>query len=159
MDFNAVYSQIMPYIGTGTIATIIIAVLAIIIKAKGALNDIRSAFKTTENEALKAFKNALPKELSISLEALAKTELAKITESINQVVNNKFLSQIKANTELMQAVASALITMKAIPDSAKKDIAKLLELKEVNTTESLKIELLPVQETANNYVTEKVLID
>jgi hypothetical protein len=157
MDFNVFYSQAAPFLGTGTIAGIIIAVFAIIIKAKGAINDIRSAFKITENEALKAFKNALPKELSISLEALAKTELAKITESINQVVNNKFLSQIKANTELMQAVASALITMKAIPDSAKKDIAKLLEIKDVKTTESLKIELLPVEPEVVS--SEKVLID
>ena len=48
--------------------------------------------------------------------------------------------------------------MKAIPDSSKKEIAKLLEIKEVNTTESLKVELIQVEDKKNT-VNEKVLID
>jgi Na+-driven multidrug efflux pump len=63
-------------------------------------------------------------------------------------------------TVISQAIASALITMKAIPDSCKKDIAKLLEIKEVETTESLKVELLPIEEkNQESEQTERILID
>lgn len=159
MDFNTIYEVIKPYLGTGAIASGVVAILFFALKVLGVVKEIKTTFTSTENEALNAFKKAIPKELYLSVETITKTELAKITEGIKQVVDQKFLSQIKANTELTQAIASALITMKAIPDSSKKEIAKLLELKEVETTESLKVELLPVEEKTVELSTEKVLID
>ena len=160
MDFNTIYESISTYVGTGTIAMGIVTFLAVVLKAFGVIKEIKSSFSNTESEALKLFKQAIPKELYVSLESITKAELSKIITKIEKVVNDTFLSQIKANTELTQAIASALITMKAIPDSCKKDIAKLLEIKEVETTESLKVELLSIEEkNQESEQTEKILID
>lgn len=158
MDWNTIYEVIKPYLGTGAIASGVITILFFAFKVLNVIKEMKGAFSSTENEMLKAFKNAMPKELYVSLETLTKTELAKIVQQIKQMVDERFTSQIKANTELTQAIASALITMKAIPDSSKKEIAKLLEIKEVNTTESLKVELIQVEDKKNT-VNEKVLID
>ena len=159
MDFNTIYEVIKPYLGTGAIASGILAIFVFALKVLGVVKEIKTTFTSTENEAINAFKKAIPKELYLSIETITKTELAKIIEGIKQVVDQKFLSQIKANTELTQAIASALITMKAIPDSSKKEIAKLLEIKDVETTESLIVELLPIEETKPVKVSDKILID
>ena len=159
MDFNTIYEVIKPYLGTGAIASGILAIFVFALKVLGVVKEIKTTFTSTENEAVNAFKKAIPKELYLSIETITKTELAKIIEHIKQIVDQKFLSQIKANTELTQAIASALITMKAIPDSSKKEIAKLLEIKDVETTESLIVELLPIEETKPVKVSDKILID
>ena len=160
MDFNTYYEDISTIVGTSTIAMGIVTFLTIAIKAFVVIKEIRANFSNTESEVLKLFKQAMPKELYVSLESITKAELSKIITKIEKVVNDTFLSQIKANTELTQAIASALITMKSIPDSCKKDIAKLLEIKEVETTESLKVELLPIEEKNQELEqTEKILID
>ena len=117
---------------------------------------MRTSWNETENEALKAFKQAIPKELYVNIESLAKQEFEKIVTEIKAIVDEKFLSQIKANTELMEAMAQALCSMKSIPDSHKKAISKLLEIKP-ETTESLKVELLPVDNEV--VVSESISVD
>lgn len=159
MDFNTIYETIKPYLGTGAIASAIITVLALAVKVFGLVKEARKTFASTENEMLNAFKKAIPNELYVSIESLTKTELNKILERVKEVVDEQFLSQIKANTELTQAIANALITMKTIPDSAKKTIAELLEIKEVKTTESLKVELLAGETETKVVKKEEVLID
>lgn len=159
MDFNTIYETIKPYLGTGAIASAIITVLALAVKVLGVIKDIKKTYANTENEALNAFKKAIPNELYVSIEKLAKDELNKILDKVKEVVDEQFLTQIKANTELTQAIANALITMKTIPDSAKKKIAELLEIKEVKTTESLKVELLTGETETKVLKKEEVLID
>ncbi len=160
MDWNSIYEAIKPYLGTGAIALAILTVFSLAIRFKSEIKNIRNVFASTENEALKAFKKSLPKELFINIQSLAQSEFAKIVQELKQVVDERFLSQIKANTEITQAIASAIITMKSIPDSSKKEIARLLDLKDVDTTEALKVDLLSVPE--ENTVTvsqEKILVD
>lgn len=162
MDFNSIYEAVKPYLGTGAIAGAIVTILALATKVLGFIKEAKGVFQSTQNEAVNAFKKALPKELYISVETLVKGELEKITTKIVSAVDDKILAQIKANTELMQAIASALVSMRTIPDSSKLEIAKLLELKEVKTTESLKVELIPTAEAPNNVDAQKtssLLID
>ena len=159
MDFNAIYEVVKPYLGTGAIASGIITVIALAIKVIGVIKELRTSFSDTESEAIKAFKKAIPESLYVSVESLTKAELAKIKDEIAKLVDEKFLKQIKANTELTESIAAALLTMKAIPDSAKEKIAELLELKEPKTTESLKVELLPTEPENAPVADEKIYID
>lgn len=156
MDFNTIYEAIKPYIGTGAFASAFITIISLAIKFASVIKDIRNKYKDTENEALKAFKQAIPKELYVNIESLAKQEFEKIVTEIKAIVDEKFLSQIKANTELTEAMAQALCSMKSIPDSHKKSISKLLEIKP-ETTESLKVELLPVDNEV--VVSESISVD
>lgn len=157
MDFNTIYEAVAPYLGTSAIVSVIIAVISIAAKFARVIKDIKSSFSTTESEALKAFKKAIPDNLYINLETITKAELAKIKEEFAAFIDEKFLAQIKANTELTQAIAAALCSMRSIPDSQKEIIKGLLELDEPKTTESLKVELIPTEEdysqsTSNIYV-------
>lgn len=146
MDFNTIYEAIAPYLGTGAIAGAILTILGLAFKVLGFIKEAKGLFQNTQNEAINAFKKALPKELYISIETLVKGELEKITTQIVGAVNDNWLNQIKSNTELVQAIASALVTMRSIPDSSKVKIAELLNIKEVETTDSLKVELIQVED-------------
>lgn len=170
MDFNAIYELVAPYLGTTGIAGIIIAVLTLYIKGRKVLNkgdneiskfikDLQNKWDNTENEMLKAFKSALPSDLFINIESIAKKELSAIKEDIWTAIDEKWLGQISKNTELVQAIAKALLDNKTIPDSDKKDIADLLKIENSNTTKGLKVELLPVEEKSEEKTETKVLID
>lgn len=170
MDFNTLYETVSPYLGTTGVAGIIVALLYVFIKFNGVIkkanakvNDfiesLSKSFNETENEALKAFKSALPKDLFINIESIAKTELSAIKDEIWNAVNEKWIGQITKNTALMEAIATALIDNKTIPDSDKKAIAELIN-KEAQTTAGLKVDLLPVEEEKTTEKVEtKILID
>jgi hypothetical protein len=123
------------------------------------IKQVKESWGNTESEALKMFKSALPKDLFINIESIAKKELGAIKEDLWNTINEKWLGQITQNTELMQAIATALIDNKTIPDSDKELIANLLNKDYVPTTESLKVELLPVENVVEEEIQEKVLID
>ncbi len=146
MDFNTIIEKITPYLNLSTIAFVIVTVLAFYLKIKNAISSISSKYGALSKELKASIKKVIPESVYLNIESLAKSELAKITENINKVINEEVLGQIKANTELVKAIAEALCTMKSLPDSSKKAIAEMLEIKNVETTESLKIELLPVEE-------------
>lgn len=146
MDWNAIYEAVSPYLGTTTIAAGIIAVLTLICKFVSFMKQAKAALSSTESEAIKAFKKAIPESLYLQVETLTKKELTAIVEEIKTLVDEKFLAQIKANTELTQAVAKALMSLKAMPDSTKEEIGKLLDIKPKDTKEAMKVELLPVEE-------------
>lgn len=150
MDWNTIYNAVSPYLGTTTITAGIIAVLTVIIKAISFLKQARAALASTESEAVKAFKKAIPESLYVQVETLTKKELGAITEHIKELVDENFLAQIKANTELTQAVAKALMSLKAMPDSTKEELGKLLELKPTDTAEAMKVELLPSEPEEKN---------
>lgn len=155
MDFNTIYQVVEPYIGTGAVASGVVVVILIALKAISVITEIKTTFTSTENELLKAFKKALPESLYINIEALAKQELAKIKEEIVLIVDEKFLKQIKENTVLIQAIASALVSMRAIPDSAKEKITEVLEIEKPQTTESLKVDLIPIESETETQKSEK----
>lgn len=161
MDFNAIYESIAPYVGTSTIASGIIAIISLAFYTVKKIKEIKETFSSTESEMLKAFKKAIPETLYVSIESLAKAELSKITEEIKQVVDKEFLSQIKANTDLVNAMAKALISMKSVPDSVKKEIADIILTDKPATTESLKVQLLPEEKTVEvkENKKEEILID
>ena len=161
MDFNAIYEAIAPYLGTGTIASGIIAIISLALYAVKKIKEIKEAFSSTESEMLKAFKKAIPESLYVSIESLAQKELSKINDEIKLIVDEKFLSQIKANTELVNAMAKALVSMKAVPDSIKNEISEKLlsDNKAITTTESLKVDLLPENKKVEVVKEEKILID
>lgn len=172
MDFNTIYEMVAPYLGTSGIVTIILTILIVLIRCRNIINkaekrinafidDIQYKWETTESEALKAFKSALPKDLFINIESLAKEELSKIKNEIWNAVDERWLGQISKNTELTQAIASALLGNKTICDSDKEIIAKMLEL-DSNTTKKLKVELIETKqkvETKEEKPINNVLID
>jgi hypothetical protein len=170
MDFNTIYELVAPYLGTTGIAGIIITILMVVIKCRSVMKksekaindfilDIKSRWNNTENEALKAFKSALPKDLFINIETLAKSELSAIKEDIWNAIDEKWLGQITKNTELTQAIATALLDNKTITDSDKVAIAGLLNKSDANTTKSLKVELLPIEEKVEEIESTNILID
>lgn len=146
MDWNTIYEAVSPYLGTIMIAAEIIAVLTLIFKFVSFIKQAKAALLSTEREAIKVVKKAIPESLYLKVESLTKKELGEITEHFKELIDEKFLAQIKANTELTQAVAKALMSLKAMPDSTKAEIGKLLDIKPTDTKEAMKVELLPVEE-------------
>lgn len=153
MDWNTIYEAIAPYLGTTTIAAGLIAVLTVILKAVAFLKQAKATLSSTESEAVKAFKKAIPENLYLQIETITKKELGAITEHFKEIIDEKFLAQIKANTELTQAVAKALMSLKAMPDSTKEEIGKLLDIKPTDTVQALKVELLPAEEVKETKTT------
>lgn len=142
MDFNTIYAQVAPYLGTAGIAGLIVTVITVLVRLKQLFTKSGLSLKELESNVTNAFKQALPENLYIEIEAITKNELQSIVENIKTVVDEKFLKQIKENTELMQAMAKALMSMKSIPDSAKEEIGKMLELPVADTAKAMKVELI-----------------
>ena len=157
IDFNTIYNMATPYLGTSAIALLFIFLIYAFVKYKGVVKTlkkevsdfiakIKEDFENTENEALKAFKAALPNDLSINIESLTKREIAGIKEYFITAINDNWLKQMSTNSDLTRAMANALLSIKSIPDSSKEEISAILKLKDVETTDKLKVELLPVEE-------------
>lgn len=142
MDFNTIYAQVAPYVGTAGIAGLIVTVITVLVRLKQLFTKSGLSLKELESNVTNAFKQALPENLYIEIEAITKNELQSIVANIKTVVDEKFLKQIKENTELMQAMAKALMSMKSIPDSAKEEIGKMLELPVTDTAKAMKVELI-----------------
>ena len=156
-DFNSIYETLAPYFGTSAIATFITVALAIAYKVFKIYKKAENFYTSTQAQTIEAFKKAIPKELYVSVETLAKGELSKLKTEIMGAINENWLKQISSNTELTKAIAVALMSIKSIPDSSKEAIANLLNVSQPETTESLKVDLIPVQESAAK--TEKPLLD
>ena len=147
MDFNALFAEISAYLGAGGLATAIVTLIALACKVARVVKDLRKEFKATHFDAINAFKQAIPKELYISIESLAKGEFEKIKNELVKEFKETIIEPIKANTELTQAIAKALMSNKAIPDSVKEEIAEMLNVEAPETVEALKVEMLPVEES------------
>lgn len=141
MDFNSIYQAVAPYLGTGVISTALVGVIGLFCKGIKAFKEMRSTFKDTNAEAIERFKKALPSEMTVSLEAITKQEFSKIRAEIAADIKEQFIEPIKANTELCRAMAEALAVSKLTPDAYKEKIKEMLDLPEVETTNSLKVEL------------------
>ena len=156
MDFNAVYEILAPYLGGTGIATMIVGALVGFLKLSSAIKNFTNSFKGTSKLIEDGIKKVIPEHLYVKIEGVAKEEFAKMKAEIEKTVDEKWLKQIKQNTELMQAIALALSSMKAIPDSQKKLLAKYLDIKP-ETTEALVIDLIATEEKPKKV--EKILID
>lgn len=164
MDFNSIYQAVAPYLGTGVIGTALVGLIGIFCKGIKAFKEMKSTFKDTNAEAIDRFRKALPSELTVSLETITKQEFSKIRAEIAADIKEQFIEPIKANTELCRAMAEALAVSKLTPDAYKEKIKEMLDLPEVETTNSLKVELnteenKPNGETAGAKSENKILVD
>ena len=164
MDFNSIYQAVAPYLGTGVIGTALVGLISIFCKGIKAFKEMKSTFKDTNAEAIERFRKALPSELTVSLETITKQEFSKIRAEIAGDIKEQFIEPIKANTELCRAMAEALAVSKLTPDAYKEKIKEMLDLPEVETTNSLKVEL-NTEENKQNEETQgtksenKILVD
>ena len=164
MDFNSIYQAVAPYLGTGVIGTALVGLISIFCKGIKAFKEMKSTFKDTNAEAIDRFRKALPSELTVSLETITKQEFSKIRAEIAADIKEQFIEPIKANTELCRAMAEALAVSKLTPDAYKEKIKEMLDLPEVETTNSLKVEL-NTEENKQNEETQgtksenKILVD
>lgn len=164
MDFNSIYQAVAPYLGTGVIGTALVGLISIFYKGIKAFKEMKSTFKDTNAEAIERFRKALPSELTVSLETITKQEFSKIRAEIAADIKEQFIEPIKANTELCRAMAEALAVSKLTPDAYKEKIKEMLDLPEVETTNSLKVEL-NTEENKQNEETQgtksenKILVD
>ena len=76
MEFNEIWNNIAPYVGTGSFLTGVGVIVGIVIKILQLLRDIK---KNANFQSL--FKQALPKDLTVSVAALTKTEVDKLTDN------------------------------------------------------------------------------
>ncbi len=162
MDFNAVYEIVAPYLGSTGIATAIVSILVLVLKASTSIKNFTNAFKSTNKLIEDSVKKVIPQHLYVKIQGVAKEEFAKMKVELLESVNEKWVKQINANTELMQAMALALCSMKAIPDSQKEIIANLIDVKPERTDE-LVIELLPEEskefKATENMEAQKIIIE
>ena len=164
MDFNSIYQAVAPYLGTGVIGTALVGLISIFCKGIKAFKEMKSTFKDTNAEAIDRFRKALPSELTVSLETITKQEFSKIRAEIAADIKEQFIEPIKANTELCRAMAEALAVSKHTPDAYKEKIKEMLDLPEVETTNSLKVELNTEEnkqneETPGTKSENKILVD
>ena len=164
MDFNSIYQAVAPYLGTGVIGTALVGLISIFCKGIKAFKEMKSTFKDTNAEAIDRFRKALPSELTVSLETITKQEFSKIRAEIAADIKEQFIEPIKANTELCRAMAEALAVSKLTPDAYKEKIKEMLDLPEVETTNSLKVELNTEEKETNGEAAgakseNKILVD
>ena len=164
MDFNSIYQAVAPYLGTGVIGTALVGLISIFCKGIKAFKEMKSTFKDTNAEAIDRFRKALPSELTVSLETITKQEFSKIRAEIAADIKEQFIEPIKANTELCRAMAEALAVSKLTPDAYKEKIKEMLDLPEVETTNSLKVELNTEEKRTNEEAPgtkseNKILVD
>lgn len=164
MDFNSIYQAVAPYLGTGVISTALVGLIGISRKGIKAFKEMKSTFKDTNAEAIDRFRKALPSELTVSLETITKQEFSKIRAEIAADIKEQFIEPIKANTDLCRAMAEALAVSKLTPDAYKEKIKEMLDLPEVETTNSLKVELNTEEkgiseETPGTKSENKILVD
>ena len=164
MDFNSIYQAVAPYLGTGVIGTALVGLISIFCKGIKAFKEMKSTFKDTNAEAIDRFRKALPSELTVSLETITKQEFSKIRAEIAADIKEQFIEPIKANTELCRAMAEALAVSKLTPDAYKEKIKEMLDLPEVETTNSLKVELNTEEKETNGEAPgtkseNKILVD
>lgn len=164
MDFNSIYQAVAPYLGTGVIGTALVGLISIFCKGIKAFKEMKSTFKDTNAEAIDRFRKALPSELTVSLETITKQEFSKIRAEIAADIKEQFIEPIKANTDLCRAMAEALAVSKLTPDAYKEKIKEMLDLPEVETTNSLKVELNTEEKETNEEAPgmkseNKILVD
>jgi len=142
MDFTQIWASISPYVSAGAIGTVVTATIGIVVKVVEAVKSAKTQLVETKALAIDLFKTALPKDLTISIEKLAKTQLQSLTTEVTQIINEQIIEPVRANTELTQALAKAIASLRSVPENLRTEIATLVnDTALVTTTESVKLEL------------------
>lgn len=134
MEFNEIWNTVAPYIGSGAFLSAVGVVIGIVVKILHVIRDIKNSA-----DIQNLFKQALPKDLTVSVTALTKNEIDKLTAEIREI----FIAAIKENTVLVSDVAKAVASLRSVPDIYKQEIAKHCEGIQTNTVESIKLEMSP----------------
>lgn len=134
MEFNEIWNTVAPYVGSGSFVAAVGVVIGIVVKILYVIRDIKNSA-----DIQNLFKQALPKDLTVSVTALAKSEIDKLTAEIK----GEFIAAIKENTVLVADVAKAVASLRSVPDTCKENIAKHCEGIQTNTVESIKLEMSP----------------
>lgn len=145
MDFNALYEILAPYIGATGIGTLIVSAFAILVKCSGAIKTFINSFKDTNDMIAENIKKVIPSQLYVKIENVAKSEFAKMKTELLNTVEEKWIEQMKSNTEVIMAIASAMCSMKAVPDSQKELLSQYLNI-EPKTTDALVVDIIPNEE-------------
>lgn len=160
IDFNAIYEAVAPYLGTGTIGAVILGFLVLVVKILKLAKEAKGLFSSVHSESIEILKKAFPEQIIVSVEPIVKTQIEKLKNEILEAVNTNWIDQITKNSELMQVIATALASMKSLPDSEKEKIAEILKIDNIETTKSLKVELVPVSvEPKKEVERETILVD
>ena len=144
MNFNVIFETLAPYLGTTTIGGTIIALVVAFVKIFASAKSLNGSIANIDKMITEGIKKVIPEKLYVKVEGVAKEEFAKMKAELLDAVDKNYLNAIKENTEVVKAVALALSSMKAIPDSQKEILAKYTETKP-ETTEALVVELVPVE--------------
>ena len=134
MEFNEIWNTVAPYVGSGSFVAAVGVVIGIVVKILHVIRDIKNSA-----DIQNLFKQALPKDLTVSVTALAKSEIDKLTAEIK----GEFIAAIKENTVLVADVAKAVASLRSVPETCKENIAKHCEGIQTNTVESIKLEMSP----------------
>jgi hypothetical protein len=156
MDFNTLYEIVAPYLGSTGMATTVVLAITLFFKLSSSIKNFADSFKSTNKLIEDGIKKVIPETMYVKIEGVAKEEFAKMKAELTKEVDTKWLNQIKQNTELMQAMALAMCSMKAIPDSQKELLAKFLEIKP-ETTEALIVDLMPTVESETKKVKATIM--
>ena len=176
MDWNTLYEQALPYLGPSGIAVVALLCLYVFIKVRSILNkaeskvnsavaSMLSRWENSDNESIKAFKEALPEDFTLNVEALTEKKLSEAKNYIIDGITDCVVKPITENTELVNCMAKIMMSSRILPDTDKEELARLLKLEDAKTVENLKVELVPKLETKNIAVeksvvkTQNVLID
>lgn len=134
MEFNEIWNTISPYVGSGSFVAAVGVVIGIVVKILHVIRDIKNSA-----DIQNLFKQALPKDLTVSVTALTKNEIDKLTAEIK----GEFIAAIKENTVLVADVAKAVASLRSVPETYKENISKHCEGIQTNTVESIKLEMSP----------------
>jgi len=126
MDFTQIWASISPYVSAGAIGTVITATIGIVVKVVAAVKNAKTQLVETKAMAIELFKTALPKDLTISIQKLAKNELESLTSQVTQIINEQIIEPVRANTELTQALAKAVASLRSVPENLRTEIAALV---------------------------------
>lgn len=134
MEFNEIWNTVAPYVGSGSFVAAVGVIIGIVVKILSVIREIRN-----NADVQTLFKQALPKDLTVSVSKLTQSEMDKLTAEIKGV----FIAAIKENTVLLADVAKAVASLRSVPETCKQDIAKHCEGVQTNTTETIKLEMSP----------------
>lgn len=156
MDFNQILESIAPGLNLTVVGAAIAAIVTFVVKVRSLFKDIR-----LNSDISEVFKKALPKDLSVSVAKLAKSEIDRLIVEIKA----EFTNAIRENTLLTKDVARGILSLRSIPDDLKHDIASHFGDTKLPAIETIKLELskdiveASVEQIEPEQPTNKIYID
>jgi len=132
MDFNQIIEQIAPGLNITAIGAAVVAIVTFAVKVKGLFADLRK-----NSDVAELFKKALPKDLTVSVAKLAKSEIDRLIAEVRA----EFTSAIRESAAIQKDLVRAMLSLRSIPDDLKNEIAKHYSDAKITTVETVKLEL------------------